>query len=111
MGVAVCHTVRGRLPRETVGLHWPNDIYVGERKLGGILTEALSPRSVIIGIGLNTNNTLADAPPELRATAATMRDLLQSPIDAPALLTSLLSELHAALRLLYEQPAVLGRGV
>ena len=109
VGVAVCHTVRGLIANETVGLHWPNDVYVGQRKLAGILTEALSPRRVIIGIGLNSNNTLDDAPVELRATAVTLRDLLGSPVDATALLASLLNELHAALRLLYEAPAELGR--
>lgn len=109
VGVAVCHAVRGFLPQETVGLHWPNDVYVGQRKLAGILTEALSPRRVIIGIGLNSNNTLDDAPAELRATAVTMRDLLLVAVDADALLVTLLTELDAALRLLYEQPAELGR--
>ncbi len=108
-GVAVCHAVRGLLTDETVGLHWPNDVYVGQRKLAGILTEALSPRRVIIGIGLNSNNTLDEAPAELRATAVTLRDLIGSPVDAAALLVSLLHELRAALRLLYEQPSELGR--
>lgn len=109
VGVAVCHALRGLLPAEIVGLHWPNDIYVGQRKLAGILTEVLSPRRVIIGIGLNSNNTLADAPAELRATAVTLRDLLQRPVDADALLVALLAEVRAALQLLYDQPAELGR--
>jgi BirA family transcriptional regulator, biotin operon repressor / biotin---[acetyl-CoA-carboxylase] ligase len=109
VGVAVCHAVRGLLPADNIGLHWPNDIYVGQRKLAGILTEALTPRRVIVGIGLNSNNTLQEAPAELRATAVTLRDLLQVPVDAQALLVSLLSELHAALSLLYEQPQVLGQ--
>lgn len=109
VGVAVCHTVRGLLPQQTVGLHWPNDVYVEQRKLAGILTEALSPRRVIIGIGLNSNNTLDDAPAELRATAVTLRDTLQAPVEAEALLVSLLRELHAALSLLYAQPVELGR--
>lgn len=109
VGVAVCHAVRGYLPQENVGLHWPNDVYVGQRKLAGILTEALTPHRVVIGIGLNSNNTLDDAPAELRATAVTLRDLLQSPIDAEEVLVSLLRELHAALHLLYAQPTELGR--
>ena len=109
VGVAVCHAVRAFISNESVGLHWPNDVYVGQRKLAGILTEALTPRRVIIGIGLNSNNTLDEAPAELRATAVTLRDLLGAPVDAEALLVSLLNELHAALRLLYEQPTELGR--
>lgn len=43
-----------------VGLKWPNDLWLGERKLGGILIEACpapglpaSARWVVIGLGLN----------------------------------------------------------
>jgi len=40
-----------------VGLKWPNDIVVGDRKLGGILVElggdAIGPCHAVIGIGLN----------------------------------------------------------
>ena len=48
---------------ETTGLSelkvkWPNDLWIGERKLGGILTEAMYHRGdlwIILGIGLNVN--------------------------------------------------------
>ncbi|HBN95442.1 MAG TPA: biotin--[acetyl-CoA-carboxylase] ligase [Firmicutes bacterium] len=48
---------------ETTGLSelkvkWPNDFWIGERKLGGILTEAIHHRGdlwIILGIGLNVN--------------------------------------------------------
>lgn len=54
--------------RECVELKWPNDIYVGDRKLGGILIEnALSGAMVrrsIVGVGVNVNQSefLSDAP-------------------------------------------------
>lgn len=42
-----------------VGLKWPNDLLVGGRKLGGILTELATQGTaldyVIVGIGLNVN--------------------------------------------------------
>lgn len=45
---------------QPVGLKWPNDLWLGERKLGGILIEACpapglssSERWVVIGLGLN----------------------------------------------------------
>ena len=37
---------------DSVGLKWPNDIMIGESKVGGILTEASDP-VVVVGLGLN----------------------------------------------------------
>lgn len=45
-----------------VALKWPNDIWVGQRKLGGILVELQGPY-VVIGVGLNVNMP-QDAPIE-----------------------------------------------
>jgi BirA family transcriptional regulator, biotin operon repressor / biotin---[acetyl-CoA-carboxylase] ligase len=50
---AACERGAGVVP----GLKWPNDLMVGERKLGGILAEALpagpGPPAVVVGLGLN----------------------------------------------------------
>ncbi|MCX6345590.1 MAG: biotin--[acetyl-CoA-carboxylase] ligase [Armatimonadetes bacterium] len=35
-------------------LRWPNDIYIGDRKIGGILVE-MSGGTAIVGIGINVN--------------------------------------------------------
>ncbi|RZS90234.1 BirA family biotin operon repressor/biotin-[acetyl-CoA-carboxylase] ligase [Motilibacter rhizosphaerae] len=35
-------------------LKWPNDVRVGDRKLGGLLAEVVQPDGVVLGIGLNT---------------------------------------------------------
>src|SRR5690606_25093723 len=47
---------------ERVAIKWPNDLYVGDRKIGGMLIENIlqGPRwkSAIIGIGLNVNQTV-----------------------------------------------------
>ena len=47
-----------------LALKWPNDLYYGERKLGGVLIELLSEKSgaipVIAGIGLNVNMPVED---------------------------------------------------
>ena len=46
-----------------VGLKWPNDLWVQERKLGGILVEAASMggrSQVVIGVGLNIRPRPAD---------------------------------------------------
>jgi BirA family biotin operon repressor/biotin-[acetyl-CoA-carboxylase] ligase len=41
---------------EGIGIKWPNDLYLGGRKLGGILVEAVMDRNsqkVVIGVGVN----------------------------------------------------------
>jgi BirA family transcriptional regulator, biotin operon repressor / biotin---[acetyl-CoA-carboxylase] ligase len=53
-------------------IKWPNDIQVDAKKVGGILIETTSDFGVL-GIGLNVNGTLADAP-RLRSLATTLAD-------------------------------------
>jgi BirA family biotin operon repressor/biotin-[acetyl-CoA-carboxylase] ligase len=50
-----------------VTLKWPNDIVVGERKLGGVLTE-VAGSGVIVGIGVNVS-LRADELPTATATS------------------------------------------
>jgi BirA family transcriptional regulator, biotin operon repressor / biotin---[acetyl-CoA-carboxylase] ligase len=56
MGVCVLRALR-RLSVSALSLKWPNDILLGDAKLGGILielrAEAAGPASAVIGIGLN----------------------------------------------------------
>jgi BirA family biotin operon repressor/biotin-[acetyl-CoA-carboxylase] ligase len=79
--VAVVDTVRPRVTGHVVGLHWPNDVFAAGRKLAGILVEAPADGRHVIGLGLNTNNSSADAPAELRPRVATLRDLAGQPVD------------------------------
>jgi BirA family biotin operon repressor/biotin-[acetyl-CoA-carboxylase] ligase len=76
----------------------------GDRKLAGILVEVLPDRRHVIGIGLNANNTLADAPAELRNTAATLRDLSGREYDRTGLLIDLWHCLERAFSQLREDP-------
>jgi BirA family transcriptional regulator, biotin operon repressor / biotin---[acetyl-CoA-carboxylase] ligase len=50
-------------------VRWPNDLAVGERKIGGILTEMIDGVP-IVGIGLNLNQT--SFPPELSDVAVSL---------------------------------------
>lgn len=63
----------------SASLKWPNDLYCGGRKAGGILAEMASDpdgvRHVVIGVGLNVNMEEADFPPDLRGTATSLRIL------------------------------------
>jgi BirA family transcriptional regulator, biotin operon repressor / biotin---[acetyl-CoA-carboxylase] ligase len=56
IGVCVLRALTA-IPVEHVRLKWPNDVLIGDRKLGGILielrAESAGPASVVVGIGLN----------------------------------------------------------
>jgi len=104
-GIALVDAIRPIVPQPiTLGLHWPNDVMLGGRKLAGVLIEALPDRQHIIGIGINTNNTAADAPQELRATVATLRDATRATCDHVELLIQLLNHLESGLRRLASAP-------
>jgi len=59
-------------------LKWPNDLILGGRKVGGILTEASGgsadapPSFVILGIGINVNLLPQEMPDWLRARATSL---------------------------------------
>ncbi len=97
---AVAETVNTRLSGELQAEVWPpNDVYVSDRKLAGILIEGLACGLLVIGIGLNTNNAVADAPAELRDRITALRELLGRSVDPTELLLELLAHLDAALDL------------
>ena len=61
-GVAVVDALAPLAPGHEIGICWPNDVMLDGRKLAGILIEVLADGRQVIGIGVNTNNTSADAP-------------------------------------------------
>lgn len=99
-GLAVAETVAHFLPASlaaTVRLKWPNDVYVGDRKIAGILVQnGLRGSAVswsVLGIGLNVNES--NFPPELAATATSLRMLTDTEVDKKAVLDFLLVRLAA----------------
>jgi BirA family biotin operon repressor/biotin-[acetyl-CoA-carboxylase] ligase len=102
--VALAETVAPLLPGRTVGIHWPNDLYVEGRKMAGILVEMPSERYCVVGAGLNTNNSLDQAPAEIRPTVTTLRDLTGIEHDHTEILCSLLNHLAGLLQQLNATP-------
>ncbi len=84
-------------------VHWPNDVYVGERKLAGILIET-APNAYLVGVGVNADNEAFAAPPETAARLTTLRDLCGRRIDAAATAIDILNRLDENLRLTKESP-------
>lgn len=71
--VAVVRAVR-RVAGLAPGIKWPNDLLINGKKLGGILTEMETEsdriRHVVVGLGLNVNNS--GFPFDLAATATSL---------------------------------------
>lgn len=57
--LALKRSVQRFLPGKVVRIKWPNDLYVAERKIGGMLVENVLQGNIwkhaIVGIGLNVN--------------------------------------------------------
>lgn len=82
----------------SVQLKWPNDLLVGERKLAGILCEALvqgSSLGLLVGIGLNCNQMTF--PRELESKVTSLARVLDRQISNPNLLEEVLRKLKASL--------------
>jgi len=76
VGVAICEALETFLP-SPVRLKWPNDVIVEDRKVCGVLIESpgTAHRRLVIGVGVNVNNSAHQAPEELRHTAIGMVDV------------------------------------
>ncbi len=99
--IALHQALHDLLPELTFGLKWPNDLWSHTgRKLSGILCEATfagADCAVIAGIGVNVNDSIANFPPDLQQTAATLADLAGHTLPRPQLLAALLNRLEPLL--------------
>jgi BirA family biotin operon repressor/biotin-[acetyl-CoA-carboxylase] ligase len=75
------------------GVKWPNDLIVRGRKVGGVLGEVAADASrlhyVVLGIGINVNQTEASFEGELRHTATSLRIETGHLVDRIAMVRSL----------------------
>lgn len=97
--------------RKTTGLEitvkWPNDLLIGAKKMGGILTEAKTNRQtllyIVLGVGLNVNHRAGDFPPELQECACSLYLESKRCFDRTALFLTILEELQRSLDLFFRE--------
>ena len=106
--VAVVDTLAPLLPASSIGIRWPNDVLVSGGKVAGILVEVLSAGRQAVGIGINTNNSLADAPAEMKRTATTLLELTGRQHDQTTLLVNVLRHLESVFGELGAEPDRIG---
>lgn len=95
-GLSVCQAIEKHAPAADLALKWPNDVFLNDKKVAGILIEkpsASEPR-LVVGIGINLNNDLSEAPSEVRQRATSLFGELGDPLDANRVLIDCLQEIE-----------------
>ena len=94
-GVAVAKAIE-RTGITSAEIKWPNDIIIHDKKVCGILTEAVTTfntiDSVIIGVGIDANIDIEDFPEELQDGTTTLADELGRKEDENVLIRLFLEE-------------------
>lgn len=81
------------------GIKWVNDLYLGDKKVCGILTEAVTEvesgeiRSMVVGIGVNFRGVATDFPPELRNKAGFLMEPGEGEVERNGLIVAIASKL------------------
>ncbi len=80
-------------------IKWPNDILIHGKKTAGILTELQAEldqvRYLVLGMGVNVNQTASDFTPELAKVATSLRVESRHAIGRPELAVAILRELNS----------------
>lgn len=82
-----------------VSIKWPNDLFLGDRKVGGILLEVSGEQDevdwIVVGIGINVNTEYAELPVPLRRSAVSLKMAGGAAVDRSELLARILLALEA----------------
>ena len=74
-------------------IKFPNDLLIGMRKVAGILAESSEGR-VVLGIGVNVNQTAQELPADTLTPPTSLRMVLGEPVDRARLLAAILLHLE-----------------
>ncbi len=112
--LAVGHAILKLTPNANITWKWPNDVLIAGRKVSGILLEVPSsaPPRMVIGIGINVNNTIdqtARHEQQLHQTAVSLADLNQQTIDTRRLLREFLQQFSSLAHQFHKDPEHLPR--
>jgi BirA family biotin operon repressor/biotin-[acetyl-CoA-carboxylase] ligase len=95
--VAVAETLAAELNLQPL-IKWPNDILINNRKIAGILSEAVTDMDgveyIVTGIGININNQIQDFPNDFHTTATSALAENDRPGSRAKVLQGLLARLE-----------------
>lgn len=97
-GVSAAKTIKEEYELD-VGIKWPNDILIEDKKVCGILTEISTEKDsidyIIAGIGIDANVDLDYLPPELRKESTSLKSELEEEISRMILVRKFLENFEA----------------
>lgn len=80
-------------------IKWPNDVYLHDKKIAGLLVEATNdqavngqPANVVIGIGINVTTDFSQAPAEVQTRATSIAAVAASELSRYALLPKVVEQ-------------------
>jgi len=94
--VGVCDALESFAAGTHFGIRWPNDVCSGRRKICGILPELVLGASsrLVLGVGINANNSMEHAPEDLRAIATSLVDVARRRENLTGVLVEVLRALE-----------------
>ena len=110
VAVAMCDAVEAAFGFRP-GVKWTNDLVVGKRKLGGILTELVLDsktwrvQGAVIGVGINCNQHAEDFDEPIRPIATSARMILGETVDRSRLIAEMVRSLEALEKTILHSPA------
>lgn len=109
--LGIAEAVEGIVAPAAVAIKWPNDLLVDQRKACGVLLEATTtgaaPTSVVLGVGLNVNQT--DFADDHAARATSLALAAGRPLPRAAVLADVLLGLESAFAALARDAAAVVR--
>ena len=107
LAVAAADTIHAETGGE-VGLKWPNDLMLGDKKVGGVLVESelQGPRvtAALLSLGLNVNIPDTGFPLELRGSATSFLAVTGQETPLPGLAARLLESVENVLQAVSGDP-------
>ena len=97
--VAAVETI-GETTGTRLAIKWPNDLYLNDRKVGGILAETVPDQEggaeyAVVGIGLNVLQRRGDFPDDIAAIAASLAEFGESNTTIAELTREFLDRFHS----------------
>ena len=103
--VSLCRTVRKNYQTD-VGIKWPNDLLIGNKKISGILVESVGEdervQYMVIGVGIDCNLLPEDYPAELADKATSLFIETGELVDRSAIIAAFLREFDELYKLYIE---------
>ena len=93
-GISIVRGIESATAIQT-GLKWPNDIMLSRKKMGGILIESkstLDGLAVVVGVGLNINETDQDFPEPIKNYATSLKIYSDANYSREQILAEILNE-------------------